>query len=83
MSTLIRANRLLTSSSADMIPHGAMLIQGERIRAVGTWDELSRVEGAPSEVVALGDVTLMPACSTVTCNCRSTRAPVRPSPKSH
>lgn len=60
MSIAIRAHRLLTSSSADIIPDGAVIVDGARIIAAGPWDEVGRANPGPAEVVELGDVTLMP-----------------------
>jgi len=60
MSTVIRAHRLLTSSSADIIADGAVVVDGARIVAVGTWDEVGQAGRGSAEVVELGDVTLMP-----------------------
>ncbi|KAH6995670.1 hypothetical protein BKA56DRAFT_694922, partial [Ilyonectria sp. MPI-CAGE-AT-0026] len=59
MSTAIRAARVLPSSQADIIQDGVVVVCGDRITKVGTWDSLKDSHGA-STVEDLGNVTLMP-----------------------
>lgn len=59
MFTIIRAQRLLTSSTESIIENGAVVVDGATILAAGAWDDVSQTAGE-AEVLDLGDVTLMP-----------------------
>lgn len=60
--TLVRSRYLLTAADPPVIADGAVRIVGERIDAVGKWDELrsryfeDRVVGGPNDVVTPGFV---------------------------
>ncbi|KAL1859764.1 hypothetical protein VTK73DRAFT_7460 [Phialemonium thermophilum] len=57
----IRARRVLTSSSAELLDDGVVVVDGEKIANVGTWAELGdSLVGSDVAVRDLGDVTLMP-----------------------
>ena len=59
MGLAIRAARLLTSSSAELLDDGVVIVEGETITNLGRWVELKdTLAGVP--VKDLGDVTLMP-----------------------
>lgn len=59
MTIAYRAARLLTSSDAEIIQDGVVVVDGELITAVGPWSTVSAFLGN-SQVKDLGDVTLMP-----------------------
>lgn len=50
---------MLPSSQAGIIHDGVVVVSGDRITKVGSWDSLKDSHGA-STVRNLGDVTLMP-----------------------
>ncbi|HEY6748828.1 MAG TPA: hypothetical protein VI357_24315, partial [Mycobacteriales bacterium] len=56
---LVRARHVLTSGSAGHIRDGAVLVDGDRIAAVGPWDEL-RAGHPDAEVVGDGTGILTP-----------------------
>jgi imidazolonepropionase-like amidohydrolase len=59
MVLALRAARVLTSSSAELLEDGVVVVDGEKITHVGTWPELKDI--LPGIAVKnLGDVTLMP-----------------------
>jgi imidazolonepropionase-like amidohydrolase len=60
MSVVLRASRLLLSSTVDIIEDGAVIIQGDRILRAGSWTGLKDVVPMSAEIKDLGDVTLMP-----------------------
>ncbi|KAH7016879.1 amidohydrolase [Ilyonectria destructans] len=62
MSTAIQAARVLPSSQADIVQDDVVVVCGDRITKVGTWDSLKDFHGT-STVEDLGDVTLMPGLS--------------------
>lgn len=59
MVQAIRAARLLTSSSAELLQDGVVVVDGETITNIGIWSEL-KDNLADIPVEDLGDVTLMP-----------------------
>lgn len=59
MSRAIRASRVLVSVSAEIIHNGVVIVDGERISKVGSWNDLKELHGA-EHIEDLGDVTLMP-----------------------
>jgi hypothetical protein len=60
MTVVLRAQRLLPTSDAAVILDGAVVVNGDRIKAVGPWSELRNAIPLDASVEALGDVTLMP-----------------------
>ncbi len=62
---LLRA-RVVVPVSSPPIDHGAVLISGRRIRAVGPWREFSRA--AKKKAVDLGDVALLPGLINAHCH---------------
>lgn len=60
MTVVLRAQRLLPTSDAAVILDGAVVVNGDRIMAVGPWSELRNAIPLDASVEALGDVTLMP-----------------------
>lgn len=60
MVIVIRADRLLSGSSATIIADGAVLVEDDLIHSVGTWDSVQGGLSTDDTVVDLGDVTLMP-----------------------
>jgi len=61
---LLRA-RTVYPVAAPPIEHGAVLVAGERIQAVGRWTEL---RSSSSEVTDLGDVILLPGLVNAHCH---------------
>lgn len=59
MVIAIRADRVLRSSSAELISDGAVVVDKGRIVQVGTWESL-RPGLSGAQVRDLGDATLMP-----------------------
>ena len=59
MTVAYRAARLLTSSNAELIQDGVVVVDGEILTDVGSWTDIGDSLGS-SEVKDLGDVTLMP-----------------------
>ena len=62
---LLRA-RVVVPVSSPPIDHGAVLISGRRIRAVGPWRELART--SKQKAVDLGDVALLPGLINAHCH---------------
>ncbi|KAL4883971.1 hypothetical protein BJY04DRAFT_215854 [Aspergillus karnatakaensis] len=61
MTLAFRAARLLASSFADLIHDGVVVIEGDRITHVGSWESLSKTAQPPELTIRdLGNVTLMP-----------------------
>lgn len=58
--TTLRAARLLISSGSEIIQDGAVIVQGDVIFASGPWSTLQPILPANTEILDLGDVTLMP-----------------------
>lgn len=58
MDLCILAERILTISAPGIIAHGAVLVRGGRIAAVGRAADLHPPAGTPT--LSLGDVTLLP-----------------------
>lgn len=68
--TVLRADRVLTCDGSDAIPHGALLLEGDRISAVGPSAEIQPPDGAEANVVDYGDATILPGlvdCHTHLC----------------
>ena len=57
MTTLIKARRLI-DGNGGALDNGAVLVDGDRITAVGTQDELAPPEGV--ETIDGGQMTIMP-----------------------
>ncbi|KAF5371098.1 hypothetical protein D9757_010818 [Collybiopsis confluens] len=57
---VIRAARLLLSSDSDIIQDGAVVIKGETIISSGLWLAVQPTLSPDTEILDLGDVTLMP-----------------------
>ncbi|PKB64973.1 MAG: hypothetical protein BZY80_01275 [SAR202 cluster bacterium Io17-Chloro-G2] len=57
MTTLIKARRLIDGKGGSL-DNGAVLVDGDRIKALGTQDELAPPEGA--EIIDGGGMTVMP-----------------------
>ena len=57
MTTLIKARRLIDGKGA-VLDNAAVLVEGDRITAVGTQDELAPPEGV--EIIDGGGMTVMP-----------------------
>jgi imidazolonepropionase-like amidohydrolase len=55
--TLLRADRLLADAE---VTDGAMLVEGSAIVAVGPWSELPQGAVQQTQVIGLGDPTLLP-----------------------
>ena len=64
MAVILRS-RCVLPISAPPIENGAVVIDGERIAAVGTWDEL---KGRGGEVLDLGESVLMPGLINAHCH---------------
>ncbi|KAF9075400.1 hypothetical protein BDP27DRAFT_1314945 [Rhodocollybia butyracea] len=58
--TTLRAARLLISSGSEIIQNGAVVVQGDVISASGPWSTIQPILPANTEILDLGDVTLMP-----------------------
>lgn len=60
MPKALRATRLLLSSSSELIQDGAVVVQDELIIASGPWSAIQPTLSSETEILNLGDVTLMP-----------------------
>ncbi len=58
--TLIKAARLIDGTGAPVLERGAVLIEGDRIRAVGGEESVHAPEGAHVEELDYGDRTILP-----------------------
>ena len=58
--TLITAARLIDGKGGPPLEHGAILLEGDAIRAVGTEETVVPPEGAPVEELRYDDQTLLP-----------------------
>ncbi|KAH9234508.1 hypothetical protein K456DRAFT_1948246 [Colletotrichum gloeosporioides 23] len=59
MPSIIRSSRLLRQSFAELIDDGAVVINGNQIEDVGSWDSI-KAKWQDLPVTNLGDATLMP-----------------------
>ena len=59
-ATIVRAARVLDVRSGRYIEHAAILIDGQRIRAVGSDADVSKQAGASGRVIDLGDAVVLP-----------------------
>ncbi|MEW6267559.1 MAG: amidohydrolase family protein [Thermodesulfobacteriota bacterium] len=57
---LLKAGMLLTGKLNEVIRHGAVIVDGDKIVAVGGQKELAALSGGPVEVIDLPDMTVMP-----------------------
>ncbi|KAJ0351608.1 hypothetical protein COL26b_004501 [Colletotrichum chrysophilum] len=72
MPSIIRSSRLLRQSFAELIDDGAVVINGNQIEDVGSWDSI-KAKWQDLPVTNLGDATLMPGifdCHVCTCHIR-------------
>ena len=58
--TLIKAARLIDGTGAPALERAAALIEGERVRAVGSEESVFAPEGAAVETLDYGDRTILP-----------------------
>ena len=58
--TLIKAARLIDGTGAPVLERGAILVEGDRIRAVGTEESVVPPEGASVDELDYGDRTVLP-----------------------
>src|SRR4051812_41879139 len=57
-AVVLRAARLIDGTGADPVADGVVVIEGEKIKAVGKGGEVAGPDGA--KVIGLGVVTLLP-----------------------
>ena len=58
--TILRANRLFDGTGAKPIESAALLIDGEKVKAIGNAAEIRAPDGAPVEVIQYGEATILP-----------------------
>src|SRR5579884_746515 len=59
-ASLVRAARMLDVRTGRYLEHAAILIEGERIRAVGPAEEVAKSAGGGARVIELGDTVVLP-----------------------
>ncbi len=58
--TILRAGRLFDGTGAKQLEAAAVLIDGDRLKAIGAASEIRQPDGAPVEVIDYGDATILP-----------------------
>ena len=58
--TILRAARLFDGTGAKQVESAALLIDGEKLKAIGSASEIRQPDGATVEVIDYGDATILP-----------------------
>ncbi len=58
--TILRADRLFDGTGAKQLEAAAMLIDGDKLTAIGSASEIRQPDGAPVEVIDYGNATILP-----------------------